>query len=330
MRVLSATKRHPLSRGWIACVGDVATLNVTRGCAGACVFCYARCYSNAPERDTLLLYRDLPGQLRRELDSRRRRSPLPGYVVLGSAGDPFLGGGQTVAISRACIEVLLRRGIGVSLSTRGDIPDDVIQLMARHADRVQITVPLASTSASYTEAWEPGTALPGERLFLVQRLQAAGLEPTMHLEPLIPFVNDDSEQLRDVVSALVGLGLKTAMLRLLQLRRGVAEQLRREAPSDLLRMVLGCFPSQQDRGRPAEFDHVAPRQALSILRRTQRIGREHGLRIQACRCHNPGLPAGRCQIEPRDPQPLGQPAELFDNLAEGGDDEEATEKGAAS
>lgn len=303
-------------------MGDVATLNVSRGCAGACVFCYARCYSSAPERDTLLLYRELPGQLRRELDSRRRRSPLPGYVVLASAGDPFLGGPPVVEVTRACIEVLLRRDIGVSLSTRGDIPDDIIELLARHAERVQISVPLASTSASYTETWEPGTALPGERLFLVQRLQSAGLEPTMHIEPLIPFVNDDAEQLRDVVSAIVGLGMKTAMLRLLQLRRGVAEQLRREAPAQLLRMVLGCFPSQQDTGRPAEFDHVAPRQAMSILRRAQRIGREHGLRIQACRCHNPGLPAGRCQIEPRDPHPVGQPAELFDNVAGAGEADE--------
>ncbi|MCK5795993.1 MAG: radical SAM protein [Deltaproteobacteria bacterium] len=318
MRVLNATKKHPLSRGHIGCVGDVATLNITRGCAGECAFCYARCYSNAPERGTLWVYQDLPGQLRRELDSRRRRNPLPGYVVVGSAGDAFLGGERVLAATRSCIGVLLRRGVGISLSTRGIIPDEIIEVLARAPDRVHITVPLASMSSDYTETWERGTASPEERLFLVQRLQAAGLEPTMHLEPIIPFVNDDTEALRDVVSAIVGLGLKTAMLSLLQLRRGVAEQLRREAPTESLRMVLGCFSSQQEFGRPGEFDHVAPRQATSILRRAQRIGREHGLRIQACHCHNPGLPAGRCQIAPRDPEPRGQATELFENLDESG------------
>lgn len=316
MRVLAATKKHPLARGRIGCVGEVPTLNVARGCAGGCVFCYARCFSNAPERDTLLVYRDLPGQLRRDLDSRRRRSPLPGYVILASAGDAFLGGPHVVSITRACIDVLLRRGVGISLSTRGFIPEDIIDQLARHAERVQITIPIASVSDRYTQAWEPGTALPADRIFLAQRLLSAGLEPTVHIEPIIPFVNDDNEGLRDVISAIVGLGLKTTMLRILQLRRGVAEQLRREGPVEAQRMVLGCFPSLHHTGRPAEFDHVAPRQALSILRRAQRIGREHGLRVQACRCHNPGLPAGVCSIAPRETQPLGREAELFEDLAE--------------
>ena len=71
--------------------------------------------------------------------------------------------------------------------------------------------------------------------------------------------------MRDLLSALVSVGVKRAMVSFLQLRRGVAEQLQAEAPREALRLVLGCFPSLQDTGQPAEFDHVEARQAIAGL-----------------------------------------------------------------
>lgn len=311
MKVLSAAKKHVLSRGTIRCLGEVSTVNTARGCAGLCAFCYARCYTGAPPPDTLLIYPELPAQLRHELDSRRRKNPLPGYVIFSSASDAFVGGPQVLRLTRACLEILLRRDVGVALSTRGVIPDEIIELLAAHRSRVQITIPLASLSEDYTRQWEPGTAPPEQRLFTAQRLQHAGIEPNLRLAPLIPFVNDSTDDLRQLVSAVAALGVKQMMTTLLQLRRGVGAQLEREAPAEARRLVLGSFPSQQHEGHAAEFDHVAQRHALAMLRRAQRIGREHGVRISACRCHNPGLPSSVCPVAPAQHDPVEQP-QLFD------------------
>lgn len=288
-----------MAKGKIACVGEVVTLNVAKGCAGECAFCYARCYARAPKPGSIVVFSDLAGKLRRELDHRRKRNALPGYILLGSASDAFLGGPHVLSITRSVIDILLRRGVGLSISTRGMIPDDIIDKLAHYPDRVQITIPLSSMKNDYYQRWEKGTAKAEERLFLVQKLQAAGLNPAMQLEPIIPYVNDGTEDLRDTVSAMVGEGMKSTMFRLLELRRGVSKQLKREAPSDVLRVLIGAFqsPPEFDEG---EYDHIEHKLALSILRRAQRIGREHGLRVQACRCHSPGLPSGRCKIRPND------------------------------
>lgn len=312
MKVYSASRKQPLSRGQIACIGPVVTINVARGCAGGCAFCYARCIPGGPERDTIWVYSDLPTQLRRDLDNRARRGKLPGFVVFSTASDPFLGDPHLRETARACIEVLIRRDVGLTLSTRGEIPAEVIQILAQRPDRVNITVPIASMSPAYTAEWEPGTASPERRLFTVQKLREAGLRTELRFEPVIPFVNDDNASLRELFSAIASTGQKRVMLRLMQLWPGVADQLRREAPPELVRLVLGCFPSLQETGRAADFDHVAPRQALATLRRAQRVARDHGLRLQACRCHNPGLPAGRCVVAPPHAEPRGQ-SKLFDD-----------------
>jgi len=315
LQISRADKKHARSRGTLLCLGPVQTVNVTRGCSGQCCFCYARCYSGAPQPGTVLLYEGLVAQLRIELDSSRRKKELPRYVILGSAGDVFLGGPRVLRVTRGCIEVLLARGVGVSVSTRGVIPDDIVGLLARYPRMVRVTVPLASVSDTYTQTWEVGTALPRQRLFQLQKLQEAGLSVNARIDPIIPLINDDTASVHELASALVSVGIQRAMLSFLELRRGVAEQLEREAPHDLLRPVLGCFPSLQDTGKPADFDHISLRQATAALHRIQTTCGEHGLHVAACRCHNPGLPAQHCPIAPEGPEPPPSQEDLFADSA---------------
>ncbi len=309
LQILAASKKSALARGQIGCQGEIATLNVARGCAGACAFCYARCYTGAPPPDQLLLYTELPTLLRRELDSAHRKAPLPRFVVLSTATDGFLGGPQVAQLTRACLEILLNRGVGASFATRGVIPEDALAVLGRYPRHVQISVPLVSLSESYSRAWEPGAALPAERLFLLQRLLQLGISPRVRLEPVIPFVNDDTEQVREVISALVGLGIVEATISFLHLRPGVEDQLRRDAPTELRRLVLGGFAPVGD--RPV-FQHLPVKQRLAGLKRLQRLAREHGLRLSACHCQNPGIPAGRCPVAPLElPRPRSEQGELF-------------------
>jgi DNA repair photolyase len=311
VRILNATKKHALSQGKLLCIGDVTTLNVTRGCAGQCAFCFARCYPGAPPAGRLLLYHELAGQLRHELDTTRRRRPLPDFVIIGSAGDPFLGGPPVLQLTHACIEVLLQRDIGISLATRGMIPDPTIDLLARHAPRVRIAISITSLDLEYTHRWEPGAEPPERRLFLVDKLRRAGIDPEVRIEPVIPHVNDSSDGIRTLASALLSVGQQHAVLGFIQLRRGLVEQLRREAPHEALRLVLGAFPSQQDTGHPADFDHLEQRQAIAALLRLQATASERGLRLSACRCHSPGLPASSCAVAPADRHPPALQPSLF-------------------
>jgi len=259
----------------------------------------------------VLLYRDLPEQLRQELDRRRR--PAPAFVLFSTASDPFLGGQEVAQLSQACLEILTTRGIGVSLSTRGEIPEAVIRLLARHAPHVRITIPLTSLSDDYTRTWEAGTSLPQRRLFLIQRLLRAGIDSVhVRMEPIIPFINDGTDQLRELTSAMAGLGLKSAMVSFMHLRPGVTEQVQREAASEMAALVLGGFTHDPFQPQSARFQHLPVKLRQSNLNRIQRIGRDQGLRLSACHCQNPGIPARQCPVQPPQlPRPRGEQMPLL-------------------
>jgi len=307
-----ATKKHALSRGTLNCLGEVANLNVTHGCVGACVFCYARCFPKTPPPGTLKIYSGLPQNLRRQLDSSRRKSPLPGFVILGSACDAFLGGEKVVhEVTRPCLEILLKRNIGVSLSTRGEIPDDVLQLLGRHSRHVRVFIPLPSLDEDYTRVWEPGTASPNRRLFLIQRLLQVGIQPRVRIEPLIPFINDHSKKMKAVLSAISSLGLKRIIVNFLHIRPGVEKQILREAPEDLKRLVLGGFPYLST--HPNRYHSLPSRQRTSSLDRLKRIARERDIRVVACQCHNSDIPSAPCPIPPPEiPRPRAEQKALFE------------------
>ncbi len=306
LEIRYASKKHAISKGRVTCLGDVATLNVTRGCAGSCVFCYARCYHTAPPPGTVMVYSDLPQLLRTQLDSSRRRAALPRFVLLSTASDAFLGGEAVVRqVTLPCLEILLNRGIGVSLSTRGQVPDEAIALLAQHAPRVRIFIPLASMDEDYTRQWEPGTALPRERLYLAQRLLREGIRPVFRIEPLIPFINDHSEAVQRVLSAVASLRLRRVILNYLHLRPGVDKQLLREAPGELKHLVLGGFPGLYR--EPYRYLRLARQQRGSALERIKKIAAQKELKVQACLCHNSDLAAGLCPWEPPELPPL--PAE---------------------
>ena len=299
MRIFAAEKKHALTRGKIQCLGEVATINPSRGCAGKCAFCYARCFTGAPQDDRVLLYTELPAKLRAELESKRRRKPVPSFVLFSTAGDPFLGGPLVEDVSRACIEILLRRHIGVSLTTRGIIPDDLLTIMTRFRSRIRISLAITSLSEDYHRAWEPYTASPESRLAQLERLVRHGLAPTVRVEPIIPYVNDGTAQLRDLFSALNSVGIADVTLSFLQLRKGVADQIRNEAPKATHRLVLGSFPSEQrSQADKPLFDYLPLERARASLRRIQRLGQQTGIRVLACRCQNPGIPATTCVLAP--------------------------------
>ena len=310
MKVLQTTKRTALSRGKYPCAGEIHTLNITRGCAGSCVFCYARCIAGV-DPDTVSVYQNLPMQLRLSLDSKRRRTPPPSYVVMSTSSDAFLGGEPVLQITRQCLQILVNRGVGLSFSTRGDVPDDIIELLRRHARHVRVFIPLASMDEEYTSAWEPGTLSPARRLFLAQRLMRAGITPRIRMEPMIPYVNDQSSQIREVISAVESLGLHRVIASFFHIRPGVQLQLEREAPAMSRRLVLGSFPWLAR--RPHRWHHLPHKQRAASLGRIQRLAAERDVDVDVCHCQNRDLSATRCPLRPPEKSvPRGGQASLFD------------------
>ena len=233
-------KSRVLTKAQFGCLKDAYTLNVTRGCEFLCVYCYARGYPEAPDAGEVFLYRNLPEKLAAELDNPRRRTEID-RVMFNTASDSFQRHPAILDTTFETMKVLLERGIGFSFLTKGWIPHRFVRLFSRYADRVHATIGLVSMSSHYQKLFEPHAASIYQRLHNIDRLQQAGVETAVRIDPIIPFYTDDAYSIRRLYEALTERRIKTVSLSYLHLRPAILDQLQRELPPTAFNVLGSCF-----------------------------------------------------------------------------------------
>jgi DNA repair photolyase len=284
-----------LTKAQFGCLRDTYTINVTRGCEFGCVYCYARGYPEAPRPGRVHLYRNLPAKLAAELDNPRRRSRVR-WVAFNTASDSFQTDPAILDTAFRAMEVLLNRGVGVSFLTKGRIPDRFMRLFARHPGIVNARIGLVSLSQRYCDLFEPHAAGPDERLQNIDRLQAAGIESEVRIDPIIPFYTDDEGSIKILLAALASRNVKIVTLSYLHLRPAILEQLVRELPATESGILRSCYETQ-----PWRSVGSATRSKLIPLplrkkgyRRFSKLSRDYGIKTLICSCKNPDMPGDLC------------------------------------
>jgi DNA repair photolyase len=300
MRVLPADQKSaPLKRADFGCLRGHEALNLTRGCLHSCVYCYARGYRNAPEKDTVYFYRNLPSDLRRDLDNPRRRRKIP-VVAFNTASDCFQPHPDILEIAHECMRILLSRGVIISFLTKGRIPASFIRLLAQYPGQVRARMGMVSPFEDFRRRFEPGAAPIEERLEAIRELKSAGIPVSVRVDPVIPFVSDDEETISQLLRLLSQHNVAQVSLSYLQLRPGVLERLREELPGTQFQLLSGCFRSGEwTRPDGTTWSKLVP---VSLRRQGHERflvqARRRGMELAICACKNPDLPGDLCDADP--------------------------------
>lgn len=288
-------KGRILTKARFGCLRDTFTINVTRGCEFACVYCYARGYPEAPLPGQVYLYRNLPAKLAAELDNPRRRSRVQ-WVAFNTASDSFQTDPAILDIAYRTMEVLLKRDVGVSFLTKGRIPGRFMRLFARYPEIVKARIGLVSLSQRYCDLFEPHAAGPNERLRNIDRLQAAGLEPEIRIDPIIPFYTDGEGSIRRLFEALAAKGVRSVTLSYLHLRPAILEQLVRELPATESGILRSCYEAQPwtSVGQSSRSKLIALTLRKKGYMRFRELSKQYRLKTLICSCKNPDMPGDLC------------------------------------
>ena len=306
-RVIEIDRRSPaLARAGFGCLRGAHTINVTRGCEFDCVYCYARGYPDAPATGEVYLYRNLPEQLAAELDNPRRRTAVH-RVIFNTASDSFQTHPAVLDIAYQTMQVLMKRRIGFSFLTKGEIPQRFIALFSEHPQLVSARIGLVSTRPRFREVFEPHAAPTAARLRNITNLRAAGVDVEVRVDPIIPFLTDDAQSVRSLFSAVAERGVRRVTLSYLHLRPAIFEQLRHELPAAEFALLRTCFET-----RPWSVVGSSTRCKLipAPLRRKgygrfREIAGEFDLIPLICACKNPDLPAQLCSVRDEPPRETG-------------------------
>jgi len=286
-------KGRVLTPARFGCLEGIPTLNITQGCIFECTYCYARGYSQAPQKGEVDLYVNLPDLLKEEL---LRKKVIPQWVILNTSSDCFQHHPDILNITYEVIRILVDRGIGISFLTKGLIPHRFLDLLRISPEKILTQIGLVSLSERYWKLYEPGTPSPEKRLENVQRLKEIGIVPEIRIDPIIPFITDRESEATTLFKRLQEMGVKRVTLSYLHLRPAIQRQLMRELSPLHRKVIESCFNAQEWKAMGSSTRTKLLSKAIREkgYQRMKEIGEGFGISASVCQCKNPDLKADLC------------------------------------
>ncbi len=226
------------------------TINPYRGCSHGCTFCFARNTHTYLELDAgkdfdseIIVKVNVGEVLAKELAKRSwRREP----VALGTNTDPYQRAEGRYQLMPGIIAALAGSGTPFSILTKGNLLRRDLPLLVEASKSVPVD--LAMTIAVHDDelqkSVEPGAPTTASRLDTVRAVRAAGLDISVFVMPVLPYLTDGRDHLERAIGAISAAGATSVHYTALHLRPGAREWylawLGREHP-DLLPRYLAMY-----------------------------------------------------------------------------------------
>ncbi len=201
-KTLLATVRQP--DPWF---GLKYNFNLYRGCQHQCIYCDSRseCYQIENFAGEVLVKVNALELLEKELTKKR----LKGTIGTGSMNDPYMPLEARLNLTGRALEIIARHAFPVHIITKGTLvlrDLSTLQQISRTYAAVSFTITTADDALS--KKLEPGAPPASERFAALRQLSAAGILTGITMMPILPFIEDNEENLRQLVEQAAASGAK--------------------------------------------------------------------------------------------------------------------------
>jgi DNA repair photolyase len=163
------------------------SMNHYKCCSHGCVYCYASgCLFMTPEafRTNLVMAKDWKERI--TLNTAKLQSNgITGPVHLSFLSDPYQPIEREMRATRYVLEMFHQHGIHSQILTKAGpwgLSRDADLLVRTHANW---GATLTTDNDKESLEWEPGAALPGDRIAALEKAHGLGLKTWVSLEPVI-------------------------------------------------------------------------------------------------------------------------------------------------
>jgi DNA repair photolyase len=205
------------------------TINPYRGCSHACTYCFARPTHEYLDLDggkdfdnEIIVKVNVAEVLRKELAKPTwGRHP----VALGTNTDPYQRAEGRYRLMPSIIAALADSGTPFSILTKGTLLRRDLDLLVEASQ--QVPVDLALSIAIYDhdlqQSVEPGTPSTKARLATITAIREAGLNCSIFMMPILPFLTDTKAHLDDAMRQAADAGATGVLYSALYLKPGVKD-----------------------------------------------------------------------------------------------------------
>ncbi len=175
-------------------------MNIYKGCCHGCIYCDSRsdCY-RIDRFDTVRAKEDALRVIRDDL----RRKVKTGIVGTGAMSDPYNPFEKELELTRHALELIDAFGFGAAVATKSDLLKrdmDVLKGIMEHSP-VLCKVTVTTTNDHLAEKVEPNVSRPSKRFELIEALSNNGIFAGILLMPVLPFLEDNEENILSIVKA---------------------------------------------------------------------------------------------------------------------------------
>jgi len=186
-------------------------MNLYRGCQHHCIYCDSRslCYEIEDFDGDVLIKGNAVERLRDELPRKRKR----GIIGTGSMNDPYMPLEREIELTRRALGAIADYGFGVHVTTKSDLVLRDLDLLKRinRTHRAIVSMTVTTIDDDLARTVEPGAPPSSARLRALRRVSDAGIEARISLMPILPFIEDNWENVGAILEQARRCGVRAVV-----------------------------------------------------------------------------------------------------------------------
>ena len=183
-------------------------MNIYRGCSHGCIYCDSRskCYQFTHPFEDIEVKQNAPELLEKALRSKKKKC----MIGTGAMSDPYMHCEEKLRLTRRCLEIIQKYGFGAAIQTKSDrvLQDiDLLDEINRSAKCV-VQITLTTYDDYLCSILEPNVCNTKRRIEVLEKMQKRGIPTIVWLTPILPFINDNEDNITSIMSECVRTGVK--------------------------------------------------------------------------------------------------------------------------
>lgn len=182
-------------------------INLYRGCSHGCIYCDSRSNCYHIENFDIVKGKDKALDiLEKELIRKREK----GVVGIGAMSDTYNPQEIKYELTRGALKLISKYNYGVSIDTKSDLILRDLDLLKEINDKNNVIVKFTITTPKdeLSKTIEPHVCVSSKRLEAIKRLSENGIFAGIMMNPTLPFITDNEEDIKKLVKLAHESGAK--------------------------------------------------------------------------------------------------------------------------
>lgn len=182
-------------------------MNIYKGCPHGCIYCDSRseCY-NIDNFDKVRAKENAIDIITKDLKSKRKK----GVIMTGSMSDPYNPFEKELCLTRKALGQINLYNFGVAIATKSSLITRDIDILKKISEHSPVLIKMTITTFDDTlcKKIEPNVSVSSERFKAIKELSDNGIYAGILLMPILPFINDNEENIINIVKKAYECGAK--------------------------------------------------------------------------------------------------------------------------